>query len=171
MYLARGSIATDRLSREEDGSSNLLYKLKRPFSDGRTHVLLSPIELLEKLAALIPPKWLNHIRYNGVFAPASRWRGEIVSGLKKKRSHDDEESVEEEKPPYRYSWSFLLKRVFDLDLDRCQKCGGGLKFISSIEEPEVIRRILEHVGISTDPPDRPRGGVTLAEPLFEDLSI
>lgn len=168
MYMARGPIATDRLKRADDDSGNLVYKLKRPFSDGRTHVLLSPIELLEKLSALIAPKWFNQIRYNGVFAPGSEWRGEIVKSLKKKREIDDE-SCEEERPSYRYSWSFLLKRVFNLDLDRCPECGGRLEFISSIQDSGVIKRILEHVGISTDPPDRPQRVSTTLDPLFDDL--
>ena len=35
-----------------------------------THLVLSSSELLEKLAALIPPPRLNLARYHGVFAPA-----------------------------------------------------------------------------------------------------
>ncbi len=31
------------------------FALKTPWSDGTTHLLLSPFELLEKLAALLPP--------------------------------------------------------------------------------------------------------------------
>ena len=91
MYMARGPIATQRLMRDDDG--NLRYTLKRPFSDGRTHVLLSPIEFLEKVAALIPPPWQNQIHYNGVFAPAAAWRDQIVSGLKKKNTDAPDESI------------------------------------------------------------------------------
>ena len=167
MYMARGPIATERLTRMDDDSGNLLYELKRPFSDGRTHILLSPIELLEKLTALIPTKWFNQIRYNGVFAPGSEWRSEIVRSLKKKKATGEEESHEEYSPPYKYSWSFLLKRVFDLNLDCCQKCGGNLKFISSIEDPDVIKKMLSHVGISTDPPNISKRKNTIVEPLFD----
>ena len=37
------------------------------------------------------------------------------------------------------SWAWLLKRVFDFDVERCV-CGGKLKIIAAIEEPAVIER-------------------------------
>jgi hypothetical protein len=51
------------------------------------------------------------------------------------------------------SWARLLKRVFDLDVERCG-CGGKLKIIAAIEEPAVIERILTHLGLSAQPPPR-----------------
>jgi len=29
------------------------------------------------------------------------------------------------------SWARLLKRVFDIDIDHCQNCGGTLKIIAA----------------------------------------
>ena len=48
---------------------HLTFRLKTPWSDGTTHLLLSPLELIEKLAALIPPPRLNLVRYHGILAP------------------------------------------------------------------------------------------------------
>ena len=48
--------------------------------DGTTHLVLSPSELIEKLAALIPPPRLNLVRYDGVFAPNAADREQIVPG-------------------------------------------------------------------------------------------
>jgi hypothetical protein len=39
-------------------------------------------ELLEKLAALVPPPRLNLVRYHGVLAPNSNARAQIVPGPK-----------------------------------------------------------------------------------------
>ena len=47
----------------------------------------------------------------------------------------------------------VLKRVFDLDVERCV-CGGKLKIIAAIEESAVIERILTHLGLSAQPPPR-----------------
>ncbi len=38
-----------------------------------------------------------------------------------------------------------VKRVFDIDLESCTGCGGKLRVMASIEEPEVIAKILAHL--------------------------
>ena len=38
-----------------------------------------------------------------------------------------------------------LKRVFHIDIDTCEHCGGPIKIIASIEDPVLIRHILEHL--------------------------
>ena len=42
------------------------------------------------------------------------------------------------------TWARRLKRVFGIEIERCARCGGRLKVIASIEEPELIERILAH---------------------------
>jgi rRNA maturation endonuclease Nob1 len=34
------------------------------------------------------------------------------------------------------NWAKRLTRVFDIEIDTCQRCGGTLKIIASIEQPE-----------------------------------
>ena len=53
----------------------------------------------------------------------------------------------------RMSWARLLKRVFDIDAERCA-CGGALKIIAAIVEPAVIARILTHLNLSARAPPR-----------------
>ena len=51
----------------------------------------------------------------------------------------------------------LLKRVFDIDMERCPNCGAGeLKIIAAILERPVIERILTHLGLDPQPPPRRR---------------
>ena len=38
-----------------------------------------------------------------------------------------------------------LKRVFKIDIETCETCGGKMKVIASIEDPVVIKRILAHL--------------------------
>jgi hypothetical protein len=52
-YLVRPPLALDRLTESTGGQ--LLYQFRRPWSDGSTALLLEPLELLERLAALVPP--------------------------------------------------------------------------------------------------------------------
>jgi hypothetical protein len=46
-------------------------------------------------------------------------------------------------------WSQRLTRVFGIEIDTGARCGGNLKVIASIEEPQVIVRILAHLERTT----------------------
>jgi hypothetical protein len=51
----------------------------------------------------------------------------------------------------------LLKRVSDIDVERCPNYGGGeLKIIAAILERPVIEKILAHLGLDPQPPPRGR---------------
>ena len=50
-------------------------------------------------------------------------------------------------------WAKMLKRVFDIDIQICSKCGGQIKIISSIHNPQVIKKILTHIGESSTVPE------------------
>ena len=38
------------------------------------------------------------------------------------------------------TWAQRLKRVFKIDIETCETCGGTMKVIASIEDPAVIKR-------------------------------
>jgi Putative transposase len=69
-YTARGAVALERL--EEAANGELVYRFTKPWSDGTTGITLSPLELLEKLAALVPLLRVHLVRYGGCLAPHSR---------------------------------------------------------------------------------------------------
>ena len=63
----RGPLALNRLS--ENPKDTLLYRLKTPKPDGTTHLVFTPLQLLERLARLVPlPDW------QAVLAPSATWR-------------------------------------------------------------------------------------------------
>jgi hypothetical protein len=66
-YTARGAVSLERL--EQDANGDLVYTFTHPWSDGTTGIRLSPMELLEKLAALVPLPRVHLVRYGGAFAP------------------------------------------------------------------------------------------------------
>jgi hypothetical protein len=46
-----------------------------------------------------------------------------------------------------------MKRGMDLDVLACPRCGDRMKVLAAIEDPEVIPRMLESMGLpSTEPP-------------------
>ena len=53
-------------------------ELRRRWSDGTTHLIFDPVELLERLAALVPRPRINLVPYHGVLAARATWRPAIV---------------------------------------------------------------------------------------------
>ena len=71
-YGARPPLALDRLRRLPGGG--IAYRVKN-FRDGRAkHRVMTPLEFLARLAALIPPPRYPLLRYHGVLGPRSSWR-------------------------------------------------------------------------------------------------
>jgi len=66
-YCARPPLAQERLGRLNDGQ--LVYSLRKPTMDGRTELVLAPLELLDRLAHLVTPPRIHKCRYSGVLAP------------------------------------------------------------------------------------------------------
>ena len=151
-YTARPAISTERMSLTESG--NIKYKLKKAWSTGKTHVLLSPHELIEKLCALVPLPRMHLVRYSGVLAPNAKMRKGIIPGKTRAQiKAEQEEKNKDEKPTLlqKSSWAKLLAKVFEIDISKCS-CGGNLKIISVIRDPFAIRKILSHLGLSPQPP-------------------
>ena len=100
----------------------------------RRAAMLSPTELIEKLAALVPPPRRNLIRYHGVLAPAAADRAQIVPGpsaltaveLGGDHGHGDQSTVGELR--HRVEWAKLLRRVPQVDVAKCDACGGEGEF-------------------------------------------
>ena len=49
------------------------------------------------------------------------------------------------------TWAQRLKCVFAIEIEKCEKCGGPVRIIAPIEDPDVIQNILKHLGL--DRPD------------------
>ena len=75
-YMTRPPLATNRLSVNENG--DLIDTMKRVFSDGTRAVLLSPLEIIEKLCAMVPPPRAHQSLYTGVFSSHSQRRNLVV---------------------------------------------------------------------------------------------
>ena len=156
-YVARPALAGGRLRIVD--ADPLSFALKTPWSDGTRPLLLSPMELLEKLAALVPPAPVSSPALpRGPGAPA-RARDRIVPAqpVAEPAAADGERC---ERPSRR--WATLLARVFSSDLSECAACGGRLRIIAALTDPASIRTYLEGVGLPAMPPPR-----APPEPLFE----
>ena len=135
--------------------------LRTRFGDGATLLRFEPLELLEKLAVLVPPPREHLVTYHGSLAPCASLRDQVVPlpppspapGVCLGRSG---------KPLRRIDWAALLKRVFALEILVCALCSGRMRVVSVIEAGPVARKILDHLGLPSvapvraparDPPD------------------
>ena len=75
-YCARPPLSQERLGRLDD--EHLLYSLRKPTMDGRTELILTPLELLDRLAHLVTPPRIHKHRYFGVLAPNARLRRAVT---------------------------------------------------------------------------------------------
>ena len=151
-YITRPAIANERLKRNRDGQ--VVLQLKSPYKDGTTHIVMEPLEFMERLAALVPRPRLHLIRFHGVLAPNAKLRSKIVPAPAERATETSSEDAHAQGAPARMSWARLLKRVFDIDIEHCPNCGGALKIIAAIEDPPVIVKILAHLGLPTRAPPR-----------------
>jgi hypothetical protein len=75
-YGARPPLALDRLRSLPGGRISYLIKKLR---DGRAkHRVMTPLEFLARLAAIVAPPRYPLLRYHGVLAPRSSWRQDVV---------------------------------------------------------------------------------------------
>ncbi|MFA6109920.1 MAG: transposase, partial [Candidatus Latescibacterota bacterium] len=132
-YVLRPPLAAARLRWLDPDTLSLT--LKTPWADGTTHLLLSPHELLEKLAALVPPPRQHLIRYHGVLAPHAADRGQIVPAPADPAATPSAAPTELARP-WRQSWACLLARVFRQDLTLCPACGGPMRLIAAPTDPD-----------------------------------
>jgi hypothetical protein len=139
-YGSRPSVATERLALTSSGQ--VRYQLKTPYRDGTTHNVMEPLDLMVRLAALIPPPPMHLTRYRGVFTPHSRLRARVTPAKRGVGAIKSPAATGEAQPfatprHVAMNWARRLKRVFGVEIEDCARCGGKLKIIASIEEAAV----------------------------------
>ena len=121
-----------------------LYQFRRSWSDGSTALLLDPLELLERLAALVPPPRRPLLAYHGVLAPRAEWRSAIIP----KPAPDGASADAGARSPGRWPWARLLRRVFAIQVLVCERCGGARRILGAMTEPHAVRRTLTALGLA-----------------------
>jgi len=158
-YITRPALANERV--QANAAGQVVLKLKTPWRDGTTHLVMSPLEFMQRLAALVPRPRLHLIRFHGVLAPNAKLRAQVVPQVV---PQEPEPPVQAAPPaereatcahhrPVWLSWA-KLKRVFEIDMAHCPNCAGELKIIAAILEQPVIEKILTHLGLQARAPPR-----------------
>jgi hypothetical protein len=187
----------ERLRKE---GAALVYRCAKqrsePTSDKRgakaDELTLTPLELIDRIAALVPPPRTHRHRYFGVLAPNSPLRAAAVAlatpqqPIKQVVVQTEPAATGEGVPavaplghaipptpepappkraPAHYLWAVLIARIYEVFPLLCPICGGQMRLIAFITEGTQIRRILDHIGVDSEPPQiSPARG----PPLWDD---
>jgi hypothetical protein len=158
-YCARPPFALERLQALDE--QRLLYQLPKPRPDGCTVLSLTPLELIQRLAALIPPPRAHRHRYHGVLAPNAPLRAAVTALAPAASDYNAvaaEEKSEENaveglwRSPARYLWAMLLARLYESTPLVCPICRADMRVIAFVTDGDSVRHILEYIGERTDPP-------------------
>ena len=107
-----------------------------------------------------------------------------VSRGKRKMRNEDEliSSImdrEELSMAHKRNWARLIQKIYEVDPLTCAKCRGRMRIIAFIEEPEIVKKILKHLGlwdqnppylrrVKARPPPKLRPAAERAETLTDD---
>ncbi len=165
--MSRPPLSEDRF--EQRPPDHVSIRFKHPWKDGTRAVLLSEVDFIARLAAIIPRPRAAQIRYFGVLAGHHRLRSRVVIGrapvvpavrqlelLAKAGSDSDPHkpwSVEDQLAHLdnndrrkRPSSSHLLKRVFGFELGDCA-CGGTMRIVAAHTTADSIEAALRDRGL------------------------
>jgi hypothetical protein len=185
-YCARPALSLERLSELPNGL--IAYRTKYPLRGGRTHRIMTPLELLARLAALTPPPRYPLVRYHGVLAPASKWRrlvvpdpesspcehadapsppaervepktGKSCPELTRSNPDTSEEGKRAARTSSYIDWATLMRRGLGIDVLDCPKCHQRMRPVAVIEREETIEKIMSHLKLPLRPEELADGTV------------
>jgi hypothetical protein len=176
-YLLRPPFAQDAVTALPDG--RVRVRLKAPLRSGQTFVELDRDTFIARLAALVPPPFINTVRYYGALANRHALRERILPPyqgdeprqltlFEKRRGQlealridgDGRSRVTDRDPsPSRIAWARLLARVFAIDVSVCRKCQGPVRVLRAVTDPDEIAELLH--GARPPPLPSPPGQLAL----------
>lgn len=109
-----------------------------------------------------PKPRVNLTRFHGVFSrgghpPNSKLRSHVVPqqpAAEQESSKPKACAMDQASPPCATAQARIRHRSERGPIEKCEKCGGPVRIIASIEDRDVIQRILKHLGL--DQPDNPQ---------------
>jgi hypothetical protein len=121
-YITRPALSDERVQLNAAGQVEI--KFKTPWLNGTTHLVMSQLEFMQRLDALVPRPRLHLIRFHGVLAPNAKLRPLVVPQSPPAQAQTTAEAADTDgceaetvqARPHRISWARLLKRVFSSDI-------------------------------------------------------
>ncbi|MGH8648883.1 MAG: hypothetical protein ACREUP_06210, partial [Burkholderiales bacterium] len=127
----------------------MIYRSKMHAGLKRNFQVMSGAAWLELLCRHIPDRYEHLVRYVGWYS--NRARGERAKKASPQAGvalpSPGGEPATEFAARAKAAWARLIRKVYEADPLECPRCKGPMRVIALIEDPGVIRRILEHLGM------------------------
>jgi len=163
-YIIRNTFSLAKLSYIEN-TGIVIYRSKMSHGGNKKNFrTFSALEFMAAITQHIPDRLAQMVRYLGWYS--NRMRGdrrkaeEVGANCEEKKADQSEVIVVSGFNPKKVPllvWRECIKKVWEVDPLICTHCGGLMKVISFIYERKVIKKILDHLGLSEeDKPNRKR---------------
>ena len=139
----------------------MVYRNPKPVrttaSGARPAALLpTPLELITKIAALAPPPRAHRHRTYGGLAPNTSLRSVVTALAPAAVPLAPASAASSGEPCHRaasrYLWGMLLARIYEALPLSCPICHSLMRIIAFINDTGIVKKILDHIGESTQPP-------------------
>ena len=114
---------------------------------------------------MVPPARKHVVRYYGALGPRSPLRGAVTEATRGGAALRELESgysvtivgkavreVRKAASAAKRAWAACLRKIFEVDPVKCEKCGGAMKLAAVILDDRELDRILAHQGWPTEFP-------------------
>jgi hypothetical protein len=68
----------------------------------------------------------------------------------------------------RVELAVLLRRTFGFDALRCPKCAARMRVLATLSDPSVVKKILSHLGLRSEPLSRARARDPTGQESFDE---
>jgi hypothetical protein len=155
-YMLRAPMALEKMAYDAD-TGTVIYRSKMHLGLKRNFQVMPGAEWLELLLRHVPDRYEHLVRYVGWYS--NRARGERAKAGKDRDARPpcaaSAETVSEFAQRAKAAWARLIRKVYEADPLQCPKCKGPMRVIALIDDPGVIRHILEHLGLwAPEAPER-----------------
>lgn len=112
--------------------------------DGKEKRTYDALEWMAAMGSHVPERGQQSVRYYGVYANSTRGRERKREAVEEIPTVLEPDLCSRE---VKRNWARLIRKVYETDPMVCPRCEYPMRVIASIENPTVIRRILEHLGL------------------------
>ncbi len=157
-YILRAAFSQQKMC-DHAKSRTVIYRSKMHRVLKRNFEMFPVLDWIAAVTAHIPNKGEHLVRYYGWYSNVNR--GQRHKAQEPAQHGASEGMVEIPPPPgsavFKQRWAELIKKVYEADPLLSPRCGGAMRIIAFIDQPEVIQKIFTHLGLRPSPSDAPPG--------------